>query len=68
MEQSKKYQLNQQDLIKIGKGALIALAGVLLTYLSDMLPNIDFGQWTPLVVAFWSIVANIARKYLQDNT
>lgn len=67
MEQSKKYQLNQQDLIKIGKGALIALAGVLLTYLSDMLPNIDFGQWTPLVVAFWSIVANIARKYLQDN-
>lgn len=62
--ESKKFALNKHELLKIGKGLLIAMGGAALTYLTDMIPNIDFGQATPIVVAAWSVVVNIARKYL----
>lgn len=68
MNGSERYALTVEDSQKIGKGLLIAIGGAALTYLSEMIPNVDFGQWTPVVVAAWSAVLNIARKYLSDNT
>ncbi len=67
MENSKLYQLNKEDLKKIGIGALVAVAGALLTYLSDLIPKIDFGQWTPIVMAFWSVIVNVVRKWLTNS-
>lgn len=63
---SKKYQLSTEDLKKIGIGALIALGGALLTYLTDLIPNVDFGVWTPFVVSGFGVLINLARKFLQD--
>ena len=64
---SERFHLAQEDLKRIGKGALIAAAGALLTYLADALPSIDFGSWTPVVVSVFSILVNIARKFLTDT-
>ena len=64
--QSKRFQLNKQDLSKIGKGLLIAAVGAILTYVTDMIPNVDFGEWTPVVVAAWSVIANTVRKLLAN--
>ena len=61
---SKKYTLNKEDLKSIGKGLLIACGGAALTYLTDAISAIDFGIYTPAVVAFWSVVVNIVRKWL----
>lgn len=61
---SKKYQFNKQDLIKIGKGALIALGGAILTYAASIVGNIDFGAATPIVVALAGILINAGRMFL----
>lgn len=56
------YGLNKADLEAIGKGLLIALVGAAVTYGSSVVTKVDFGVYTPLVVAFWSVVANAIRK------
>lgn len=62
--QSKKFTLNSIDWKNIAKGALIAAAGALLTYLTEVVASVDFGDLTPVVVSGWSIAVNIFRKYL----
>lgn len=61
---SYRFTLNKEDLKKIAIGAGIALAGALLTYITETITSVDFGEWTPIVVAIWSILANAARKFL----
>lgn len=67
METSKQFTLNTIDWKKIGKGALIAVIWVLMTYLADLIPTIDFGVYTPIVVAGFSILANIVRKWMESK-
>lgn len=67
MEGSKAFSLSKTDLLKIGKGLLIALAGAALTYLADMIPQVDFGTWTPMAVAGFSFLINAGQKYLLDT-
>jgi hypothetical protein len=52
---------------KVGIGALIAVIGALLTYGTSWIASVDFGSLTPLVVAVWGIIVNIARKWISDN-
>jgi hypothetical protein len=61
---SNRLTLDKVDYKKIGKGALIAVGGCLLTYLTQEIGNIDFGQYQGLVVAAWSIIVNLGRKLL----
>ncbi len=52
---------------KIGAGLLVAIAGAVLTYVSSWIVNVDFGAYTPIIMAVWTTIANIARKYISDN-
>ena len=61
---SRKFQLNKTDLTKILTGASIAGAGAGLAFLVETIPFIDFGEYSPFVVALFSILANSVRKYL----
>ena len=63
-EQSKQWSLNKIDYKKILIGAGVALLGALSTYLQDTIPNVDFGVYTPVVVAVNSILVNIIRKFV----
>jgi len=67
VEQSKKYELNKEDMTKVGKGALIAGAGAILVYLAEVIPGIDFGVYTPIAVAIFGIGANLVRKWIINN-
>jgi len=60
--QSKKYTLNKEDGVRILRGATYALIGALVTYLTATVASTDFGTYTPMVVAFWSIVASTVNK------
>ena len=62
--QSKKFALNKEDGKRIAIGGLVAVSGALLTYISSVVTMTDFGSWTPIVVSFWSIIANTARKFV----
>jgi hypothetical protein len=61
---SQKYSLNKEDMLKIGKGACIALGGTLATYLLDVLTQIDMGVYTPVVVSIFSILINTFSKWI----
>ena len=58
----KQFTFGKQDLISLAKGLGIALIGAALTYLTAWVTKTDFGTWTPIIVAFWSLAANIIRK------
>lgn len=62
-----KYKLTREKSISIGKGALIAGLGAILTYLTAELANLDFGELTPLVVMVWSIAVNAIRKFIGEE-
>lgn len=61
---SKKYSLNSEDIKSISRGLIIALVGAGLTYLSQVVVNVNFSTYTPLVVAGFGVLANIVRKFL----
>jgi len=62
--ESPKYRLNKADLISVGRGLLIACGGAALTYLTETIAKFDFGPYAPVVVAGWSVIVNIVRKFL----
>jgi len=64
MENSKKFTLNSIDWKKIGRWAIVAVLGAVATYLMDTIPNLDFGQFTPVIVALNSILVNSIRKFI----
>ena len=61
---SEKLKISKVDLIKIGKGALIAGSGAILTYLTSAITTLDFGAYTPMVVAGFGILVNFLRKFI----
>lgn len=53
---------------KIGWGLVAAIAGAVLTYLTALIPTLDFGStWTPLVMVVWTTIANIVRKWVSQH-
>lgn len=68
MENSKKYSLNKTDGKQILKGLLVACGGALLTYVAQTISEVDFGSWTPVVVALSSVLVNAARKFLTGQS
>ena len=66
-EQSKKLKLNKADGKKILKGAGIAVGGALLTFLAELLPNVDFGVYTPLATAVGAVLVNAGWKLMKGQ-
>lgn len=62
--QSSKYSLNKEDGLKIGKGAIIAVSGALLTYALQTIGTIDFGPNTVLIVPILTILINAGLKFI----
>jgi len=63
-----RFSLNKEDIIKILKGAVIAGAGAAGVYGLEMIPSLNFGIWAPVVGAGCSVLANILRKWIADNS
>jgi len=64
---SEKYTFNKEDGLKIAKGAGIAVGGALLVYLAEILPNVDFGQYTLILAPVLSILINAGLKFFQGK-
>ena len=63
-----RFSLNGVDLLKMGKGLLIAAGGAALTYISEWAVGADFGILTPLVTAGLAVVINAFRKLVTDGS
>lgn len=55
--------ITKEDWIKIAKGLGIAVAGAAMTYVEQLLPMLEFGEYTPIVMAVNCVIVNIIRKY-----
>lgn len=64
MKQSNQFTFNNVDFKKILTGLGIALLGASATYLQDTIPSVDFGVYTPIVVAINSVIVNAIRKFI----
>ena len=76
MNGSKRFQLNREDLVKIGTGAAVAVVGALVTWLGTLLADIqdaaegEVGIDRLGLLAAGAVVAaliNTGRKWLADN-
>ena len=56
-----KFSFDEVTIRKIVVGALIAGAGAVLTYVSQLV--IDFGVFTPFATAIMAILLNSLREY-----
>ena len=63
-----KYSFDIETLKKIGKGVLIALGGVTGAYIIESVTQVDFGKWTPMIVAGCSILINVCREYVKGDS
>lgn len=63
--QSKRYALNKTDLKKLGKGALFAMGGALITFSLEILPSIDFGENTVFIAGGIACVLNFLIKFFK---
>lgn len=52
---------------RVGAGALVAMAGALLTYATNWITGQDFGEYTPIIMSIWTIIANLVRKWVSQN-
>lgn len=57
-----KFNLPIAEWVSVLKGALVAGAGVALTYVVQHVTAADFGVYGPVVVGVLSIVVNYLRK------
>ena len=58
----KEMNLDKDKLISVAKGAGIAAAGAVLTYLSQWASGADFGAAGPVVAAVLAVLVNVVRK------
>ena len=61
METQEKNSFDSVTMKKIGKGALIAGGGAVLTYVAQL--GLDFGVYTPIATAVLAILINMIREY-----
>jgi hypothetical protein len=61
-------QLDKTDWEKIAKGAGIAAAGAVLTYLSEAITTVEFGVYTAVAVSVFSVLINAGLKWVKDNS
>jgi len=66
-DESPKYKLNKKDGLKIAKGAGLAAGGAIAVYLIEILPNVDFGELTYMIIPIVSILLNSVLKFFKNK-
>ncbi len=59
--------LIREDLMKVGRGALLAGFGAAVVYFLDGVTGIDFGDWNVLVAAIIAVAGNLFRKWWTES-
>jgi len=66
-EMSERFKFIPEDIKSIVTGAAIAAGGAFATYLLEGLMQMNFGEYTPLIVAVLSVIINAVRKWIGEN-
>ena len=60
--------MDMNDVLSIGKNAMLVGLAAVLTYVGENLTKIDLGSMSALVVPVVVVVLNSAIKWAKDNT
>jgi hypothetical protein len=65
---AKRFALSKTDWSKILTGAIVAVLGALLTYVTNLIPQLNIpAEWLPSVTAGWAVIVNVVRKFITNN-
>ena len=64
---AKSFSFGSYEVKKFAKGLCIAFLGALATYLTEYIPGVDFGSWTPLVVMANSALVNAIQLFIANH-
>jgi len=65
---SKAFSMDMNDVLSIGKNAMLVGLAAVLTYVGENLTKIDLGSMSALVVPVVVVVLNSMIKWAKDNT
>ncbi len=65
---SPKYSLTKQDLLPLFKTLLALILGVVLTWMTQTIPNINFGEFSPVVTALFTMLIKVAQRWVESYT
>lgn len=68
MSTSKSFAMDINDVVSIGKNALLVGVAAVLTYVGENLANVNLGTLGPLLVPIVAVVINTIIKWAKDNT
>lgn len=65
---SKAFALDANDLINVGKNALLVGVAAILTYVGENITKVDLGAMSALVVPVVVVVVNTLVNWIKDHT
>lgn len=65
---SKAYSVDINDIVNVGKNALLVGVAAVLTYVGENITKIDLGAASALVVPVVVVLVNTAVNWIRDNT
>jgi len=65
---SKAFSMDMNDIMSVGKNALLVGLAAVLTYVGENVTKIDLGSMSALLVPVVVVVLNSAIKWAKDNT
>ena len=65
---SKAFSLNTNDLVKVGKNALLVGLAAVLTYVGENMTKVDLGTAGVMLVPVVAVVIDSLVKWVKDNT
>jgi uncharacterized membrane protein AbrB (regulator of aidB expression) len=65
---SKAFSMDLNDLVSVGKNALLVGIAAVLTYIGENMANIDLGSASVLVVPIVVVMVNTIVSWIEDHT
>jgi hypothetical protein len=65
---SSKFSLDVNDVVSVGKNALLVGLAAVLTYVGEHISNVDLGSASALVVPLVVVLVNTTVNWIKDNT
>lgn len=65
---SKSFSMDINDVVNIGKNALLVGFAAVLTYVGENITKVDLGSMSALVVPVVVVLVNTLVNYIKNNT
>lgn len=65
---SKGFTMDVNDIVNVGKNALLVGIAAILTYVGENIAHVDLGAASALIVPVVVVVVNTLVNYIKDHT